>query len=73
MNITINLLEVCSELADLATRRELCNNESLDEGDGFWEEVYQKNGNDTIYTEKAQDVFNEIYDYYYNEILKYKI
>ena len=73
MEITINLPQVASELADLATRREICDNESLDEGDDFWELVYQKDGNGTIYTEKAQDVFNGWYDYYYNEILKYKI
>lgn len=40
MNVTINLLETASELADLAVRREMCNNESIEEGDGQWEEVY---------------------------------
>lgn len=71
MNVTINLLETASELADLAVRREMCNNENIEEGDGQWEKVYVQNDNVITYTEEAQKLFNDIYDYYYNVILKY--
>lgn len=72
MNININVVEVSSELADLAVRREICDNESLEEGDGFWEEVYQyakDEENVIIYTEEAQDCFIRWYDYYFDIII----
>lgn len=72
MKIKINVLELASELADLAVRREICDNESIEEEDGQWELIYIKNGNVINYTEKAQDNFNILYDYYYNTILKYE-
>ena len=75
MEIRINILEVASELADLAVRRELCDNESLEEGDGDWEKVYEhtEDGLSTCYTDKAQERFNVIYDYYFDMLDNLKI
>ena len=75
MDIKVNAIELASELADLAVRRELCDNESLDEGDGDWEKVYQhtKDCEGTTYTDEAQDCFLGWYDYYLAEIEKYKL
>ena len=58
-NITINIVELASELADL----ELENNwmDSIK----VW--VEEENG-DLIYTEEAQDIFNDLYDKYYSMI-----
>jgi len=58
-NITINILELASELADL----ELENNwmDSIK----VW--VEEENG-DLRYTEEAQDIFNDLYDKYYSMI-----
>lgn len=78
MEIKINVIEVASELADLAVRRELCDNEDLNECDGEWEKVYQNqkmmDGEVIIcYTDKAQDLFNKIYDYYFNMLVDNQI
>jgi len=58
-NITINIVELASELADL----ELENNwmDSIK----VW--VEEENG-DLRYTEEAQDIFNDLYDKYYSII-----
>jgi hypothetical protein len=58
-NITINIVELASELADL----ELENNwmDSIK----VW--VEEENG-DLRYTEEAQDIFNDLYDKYYSMI-----
>ena len=70
----INLKDLLIELADLATKREMCDNENLDEGDGFWELVYKRDDYDNIiYTESAQQTFNNWWGYYNNTILKHKI
>ena len=72
MNVTINILECCSELADLAVRREICDNESLEEGKEEWEKIYQyveDEENVIIYTEEAQDCFIRWYDYYFDIII----
>jgi hypothetical protein len=57
MNININILEVASELA----HEIVCANFADDDN-----AIYEST-TDTItsYTEKAQDLFNEWYDYYY--------
>ena len=58
-NITINIVELASELADL----ELENNwmDSIK----VW--VEEENG-DLRYTEEVQDIFNDLYDKYYSMI-----
>ena len=58
MNISINILEVASELANIQVHEKFENNNLKIY---VWEE-----GTDcSTYTEIAQDVFNEWYDYYY--------
>ena len=65
MEITINLLEVASELA----HEIVCAKFEDDDN-----EIYD-NATDTIsvYSEQAQDLFNEWYDYYYNLLINLKI
>ena len=55
--ISINILELASELAE----REL----KLILGD---KSISQSDNDCTIYTDDAQDVFNELYDQYYSLI-----
>ena len=64
MLIEINLLEVASELA----HEKVCARLEDDSN-----EIYE-NVSDTItnYTDNAQDIFNEWYDYYYDFLLKLK-
>jgi hypothetical protein len=64
MDITINLLEVASELA-----HEIVCAKFEDDAN-----VIYDNATDTItvYSEEAQDLFNEWYDYYYNFLLNLK-
>jgi hypothetical protein len=64
MEITINLLEVASELS-----HEIVCAKFEDDAN----EIYD-NATDTItvYSEEAQDLFNEWYDYYYNFLLNLK-
>ena len=60
-NVTINILEVASELADHELRTQ-CKEMIIDETrDGM-----------ECYTEEAQDIFNELYDFYYDFLLKYQ-
>ena len=62
MNVTINILELASELAE----RDLLEQAYFD--------VYAKDENgDTYYTEEAQDLFDQLYDEYYALIEKCKI
>jgi len=73
MNITINLLEVASELAHDSTVDEVLNPLSdlqLINEDDMWETDENEN---TIYKEEVQDIFNKWYDFYYDKLLKYKI
>ena len=57
MNININILEVASELA-----HELVCSRFEDDDNAIYEDITS----DIItYTEKAQDLFNDWYDYYY--------
>jgi Mg2+ and Co2+ transporter CorA len=59
MNITINIIELASELAS----------ERLHED---WEDSIKIYRDDTIdmleYTDEAQDIFNDLYDKYYSII-----
>lgn len=58
MNISINILEVASELADLKVHE-------VFEINGLKSHVLDTENDCYIYTELGQDVFNEWYDYYY--------
>jgi hypothetical protein len=57
MNIKINIIEVASELAEM----ELLDN---------WQysmRIYEElDETETIYTEEAQEIFNTLYDKYFN-------
>ncbi len=63
-NVTINILELASELASI----ELENN---------WRDsikIYKDDeSSDTVYTDEAQDIFNGLYDKYTDLILSTKI
>jgi hypothetical protein len=63
--ILINAVELASELADAELRRD-------------WDEeiggaIDEEDEDETRYTEIAQAVFNELYDDYYDKILKCKV
>jgi len=64
MEIKINLLEVASELANQIVHARFLDDESF---------IYNDLSNgDRIYTDHAQSLFNEWYDYYYNFLLNFK-
>ena len=67
MDIKVNLVELASELANDRTFQDLTS-EYMGEA-----EIYKTDGNIVQYTEYAQNVFNDWYDYYYDFISKYKI
>ena len=64
MNININILEVASELA----------HKKIEEHFEFEaKKIYEWVSDDeSRYTEEAQELFNEWYDYYYDFLLKLK-
>ncbi len=67
MDIKINLVEIASELANDRTFEEL-SSEYMGEVD-----IYKSDSDVVEYTEYAQKVFDNWYDYYYDFINKYKI
>ncbi len=62
MDIKVNIVELASELANDRTYEELTS-EYMGEVD-----IYKTDGDVVEYTEYAQKVFNNWYDYYYNFI-----
>ena len=64
MNVTINILELASELA----HKELVDMVG-DENKLFEDPL----AGITVYTDEVQDKFNELYDYYYDVILNCKL
>jgi len=62
MNISINILEVASELANIQVHETL-----KEETDIYtWDNLESSR-----YTETAQEIFNEWYDYYYDFLLTF--
>jgi hypothetical protein len=62
--VEINKLELASELANDATK-----NAMFSEGLIRYEnEMYVEDEGGTIYTDEAQDIFNDYYDYYLTKI-----
>lgn len=59
MNVTVNILELASDLAS----NEL---ETLFKEDGVV--IYNEDEDTFVYTDEAQEVFNELYDKYYTII-----
>ena len=57
MNVTINIVELASELASYELEENWCQSMAIWEG-GEDEEC-------THYTKEAQDIFNDLYDKYY--------
>ena len=63
MNVTINIVELASELASF----------ELEENWGNTIVLWEEDEDETRYTEVAQDVFNDLYDKYYSLIENYKL
>lgn len=63
MNVTINIVELASELANL----EIEENRSIGEHNTIENET-----GCLVYTQEAQDLFDELYDKYYSIIEKTK-
>jgi hypothetical protein len=61
MNVTINILELASELADKDLETHFGQNRWLESDD------------ELRYTDEAQDLFDEYYDYYYQIIDELKL
>lgn len=57
MNVTINILELASELAQADLELHMS-----------YGAMYKDDGSVMTYTEEAQDEFNELYDKYYSII-----
>jgi hypothetical protein len=63
-NITVNILELASELAEIEMRINWdyrLGNIIVEDDDG------------TRYSEKAQDIFNDLYDKYYSVIERFQV
>jgi hypothetical protein len=63
MNITINAIELASELAE-RDLNEYFSGSML---------IYQENEEETSYTEEAQEIFDGLYDDYLSWIKKFEI
>jgi hypothetical protein len=62
-NITINIVELASELADMDLREN-------------WKDsikIYEVDEDETSYTEEAQGIFDDLYDTYYSIIANAKV
>ena len=64
MEITINVIELSCELAE-----EMVNVKFNYEED----DIYVEEDEELKYTEQAQEIFNEWYDYYYDFLIERKI
>jgi hypothetical protein len=64
MNVKINIVELASELADLDLENNWMDSIKV------WVEDENE---DLVYTEEAQDIFNDLYDKYYGLIDRIKI
>lgn len=60
MNVTINIVELASELASYELEEDWCQSIAIWEG-GAEEDC-------THYTKEAQDIFNDLYEKYYTII-----
>lgn len=64
MNLTINAVELASELAEMDLEKHFEYSSIL---------IYHEEDDGITYTEEAQDVFNDLYDKYYSLIDRLKI
>jgi len=65
MNKTINVVELASVLAHERMKMEIGVTE-----DEVWLGLDDEEADTLTYIDEAQDVFNEWYDYYYDQIIK---
>ena len=66
MEITINLIELSSDLAEEMVKIKF----NYKENDIY---IYIEEDEEITYTEQAQEVFNEWYDYYYDFLIEREI
>lgn len=66
MDVTINIVELSSNLAAKATFDEMVSSNLISDEEEMFAKV--ENEEMTIYTEAAQEIFNRHYDYFYDEI-----
>ena len=64
MEITINLIELSSDLAEETVKIKFNYKEN---------DIYVEEDEEVKYTEQAQEIFNEWYDYYYDFLLEREI
>ena len=64
MNVTINIVELACELAERELQKHFEYSSTS---------IYEEEDEGTIYTEEAQDVFDDLYDKYYSFIERFKI
>jgi hypothetical protein len=64
MNVTVNILELASDLAHNELETSF-NEEAV--------VIYKEDEDTFVYTDEAQEVFNELYDKYYTIIENLKI
>lgn len=74
MQITINLLELAAKLAYDKLRADYDENNKGKSQEEILQMIFTENDNgDFIYTDEAQEVFNEYYGEFYNTILKSEV
>lgn len=64
MNVTINIVELACELAEMELEKHFEYSSTL---------IYEEEDEGIKYTEEAQDVFDDLYDKYYSFIERFKI
>ena len=64
MEITINVIELSSELAEEMVKIKFNYKEN---------DIYVEEDEEIKYTEQAQEIFNEWYDYYYDFLIEREI
>lgn len=63
MEITINVIELSSDLAEEMVKIKFNYKEN---------DIYVEEDEEVKYTEQAQEIFNEWYDYYYDFLIERK-
>lgn len=70
--LLIHIVALASKLADNQTKIHLFDNDNLSEEEE--EQMYELDmDGSSIYTEEAQKIFNNLYDYFYHEILSCQV
>lgn len=70
--VLVNIVLLASKLADNETKIRLFDNDNLSEEEE--EQMYELDmDGSSIYTEEAQKIFNNLYDYFYHEILSCQV